>query len=213
MEFRNVALMGLHNQPFVTESACAKHVLVVCLTPPGVHLLLGVPMEDLLNRWVDLDDIDKRLARRITEQVNDLTGWEALFGFMDSLIGERMAATGASAPDVAWAWERLRSMGGLAGIGSLARDLDWSHKRLLAQFRQHIGSLPKATADIFRFNRVLRLLRTRDSINWAAVAQDCGYHDQAHMIREFKTFAGGTPGEIRGLTAGFTLRDRSLGTA
>jgi AraC-like DNA-binding protein len=51
--------------------------------------------------------------------------------------------------------------------------------------------------------------RTDCRINWATVAQDCGYYDQAHMIREFKSFAGATMKELKSLVAGFTLLDRA----
>jgi len=32
-------------------------------------------------------------------------------------------------------------------------------------------------------------------VNWAELAADCGYFDQAHLIRDFRAFAGITPRE------------------
>lgn len=209
LEFSSVAAMGVHDQPFVTRSAGAKHLLVVRLTPPGARLLFDVPMDQLLNRWVDLDEIDSVLARRIGGRVHELWRWNDRFDFMDSVMTERLAVARISAPGVLWAWKHLRRSGGLTSIDTLADHLAWSHKRLLAGFREHVGVLPKATAEIVRFNRVLRLPRTDSRINWAGIAQDLGYYDQAHMSREFKSFAGGTMKELKSLVAGFTLLDRA----
>jgi len=209
LKFHSAAAMGVHDRPFVTRSAGAKHLLVVRLTPPGARLLFDVAMDQLLNRWVDLNDIDSVLARRIEGGAYEPAGWNNLFDFMDALIADRLAASRISAPGVLWAWKALRKAGGSVSIDSLADHLDWSHRRLLAGFREHVGLLPKATAEVVRFNRVLRMSRTGSRINWARVAQDCGYYDQAHMIREFKSFAGGTMKELKSLIAGFTLLDHA----
>lgn len=32
-----------------------------------------------------------------------------------------------------------------------------------------------------------------ERVDWAAIAQDLGYHDQAHLIRDFRAQIGSTP--------------------
>ena len=57
-----------------------------------------------------------------------------------------------------------------------------------------------------RFNRVLRLSAREGRVDWAQVAQACGYFDQAHLINEVRAFAGETPRALGNRRAAFTLR-------
>jgi transcriptional regulator GlxA family with amidase domain len=93
-----------------------------------------------------------------------------------------------------WAWRRLRASAGRASVGSLARELGWSHRRLIARFREQIGMPPKSVARVLRFERVSDLLRRPAAPSFAEIAQDCGYYDQSHLNRDFRDFAGTTPG-------------------
>jgi len=33
----------------------------------------------------------------------------------------------------------------------------------------------------------------KPAVDWAEMAANCGYYDQAHLIREFRSFSGLTP--------------------
>jgi hypothetical protein len=160
LKFRSVAAMGVHDQPFVTRSAGAKHLLLVRLTPPGARLLFDVAIDQLFNRWVDLDEIDGVLARRIEGRVHEPRGWNDLFDLMDSVLAERLAAVRISAPGVLWAWWELRRSGGLASIDSLADHLDWSHKWIGATS----GSSPDSESTLVYYpKRRLRLFVSIES--------------------------------------------------
>ena len=68
--------------------------------------------------------------------------------------------------------------------------MGWSDRHLAREFRREIGLTPKAAARVIRFDRARRLLPRHSG---AVVAAECGYADQAHLIREFVAFTGLSP--------------------
>jgi AraC-like DNA-binding protein len=189
---------GLHDSFALIESGGFAICLQFNLSPLGAYQFLGVPMHTLTNRVIELDDILGTTASRLTAQLQDAPDWETRFGILDAFIANRLASAKSPSPGIRWAWRQLNEAGGLIDVGSLASELNCSHKHLITQFRREIGLPPKTLARIVRFSRVSRILKRNDVTNWALIAQRCGYYDQAHLIRDFREFAGSTPGEYLG---------------
>ena len=61
-----------------------------------------------------------------------------------------------------------------------------------------VGLSPKVLGRVLRFRRAIdRIERggVPDVRSWTAIAFDCGYADQPHLIREFRALAGVTPAQ------------------
>ena len=93
---------------------------------------------------------------------------------------------------MAWAFDRITATGGRAKVASIAERIGWSRKHLARRFTDEIGLGPKSVSRIVRLSRAIVAART-GSDGWADIAADCGYADQAHLVREFRALAGTSP--------------------
>ena len=146
-------------------------------------------------------------------------GWPERFAILDEILLRLMTHVRPGpgvAPEVGWAWRELLASGGTLRITDLAAGTGWSGRHLTSRFRTEIGLTPKAAARVIRFDRARHLL-TRQAATAAAdggyrladLAVACGYFDQAHLAREFRSLAGCPPSQW--LTEEVSQRGRDLG--
>jgi methylphosphotriester-DNA--protein-cysteine methyltransferase len=120
-------------------------------------------------------------------------------GAIDSL-GElearlvRLART-AGDPMVAEAVRQLAGSNGTRDIASLARHFGMSTRQVERRFVERVGLTPKVFSRMRRFQSVFAAMENGDA-SWAAAAAACGYYDQAHLIRDFREFAGEPPASL-----------------
>ncbi|MFD0583027.1 helix-turn-helix domain-containing protein [Dactylosporangium darangshiense] len=73
----------------------------------------------------------------------------------------------------------------------------FSHRHLVARFRDEIGVTHKTLARVLRFERSVDLVR-RAQTSFAEAALAAGYYDQAHFNREIRALTGCAPGVLFG---------------
>lgn len=186
---------GLYAGPVLIDSFGQCCCLQVNFTLAGARRFFRMPLSELTDRMVPLDDVLGPEGHALREMLGNEPEWDRRFDLLEAFIIRKLAAAPEQGPQVAWAVERVLESGGRARIGAIATELDWSRKHLVERFRDATGIAPKTLARMARFNRALELSRRGDG-NWAGIAADCGYADQAHLAREFRDFAGTTPGTL-----------------
>ena len=122
--------------------------------------------------------------------------WERRFAILDDALASRAERAPRPESELAWAWGRLRSSAGRASVSGLAERarLEPSPPDRIA-FARESAWRPRRLGRVLRFERVSRLLQQVEEPRLAEVALDCGYYDQAHLNRDFRQFAGTTPGD------------------
>lgn len=190
---------GACQGPTTTLHGGMQHCLEVRLTPLGMYRMTGLPMNDISNRAVSLEDLFGDEGRHLPERLAAEPDWARRFDLLDSTLA-RAAANGPEPdPEVAWAWRLLSQTHGTAFVGKIVAETGWSRARLANRFRTQIGLTPKVAARVLRFGRAMTLLAAPGHRSLASIALACGYFDQAHFNRDFKMFAGCSPGELAAL--------------
>ena len=195
---------GLSDCYAVVDSFGSQRGVQVDLTPLGAFMLFGLPMRELANRAVELEDVLGPEGARLPERLHEASGWPARFAILDALLVDRFALARPASPDVAWAWRRLQEADGRLRVSELAEELRCSRRHLTTRFSEQVGLPPKTLARLLRFGRAARLLGAGSSSHQrggaagapsslAEIALECGYYDQAHLNRDFREFAGLTP--------------------
>lgn len=78
-------------------------------------------------------------------------------------------------------------------VGDFARAEGLSVRALQRLFATCVGVSPKWVILRYRIHEALEQAGTRDDIDWAALAADLGYADQAHLVRDFTATVGVPP--------------------
>ncbi|TPJ80114.1 AraC family transcriptional regulator [Mesorhizobium sp. B2-6-2] len=183
---------GLYAGPVMIESFGGACCIQVNFTPLGARQFFGLPMSELRDRMVGLDDALGFDGMALRDRLGEASDWNARFDIAEGFITSRLVEANALSPEIAWAYRAVIASGGRTRISTLAGEIGWSRKHLAARFTDAIGIGPKTLSRIVRFNRALSLSKRQDN-DWAGIAADCGYADQAHLVREFRQLAGETP--------------------
>jgi len=185
---------GLWDRPVSTGHFGEQAGYQLYLDPLGARRLLGVPIAELANRLVRLEDLLGPFAGELTEQLAEAPNASARHAIAQRLLAPRLSSVEADSPHVRHVLGRLSSSHGAARVGTLAAEVGWSRRHLSARFRSELGLAPKTVARLARVEHATRLLRAGRPL--ADVAYAAGYADQPHFNRDFREFVGCSPREF-----------------
>lgn len=168
----------------------------VRLRPGTLPLLARVPASDLANRSLTVDRLLAHRGRDALERAAEATTAGAAHQTVLDLLRTSLPAGARIDTRVTDAVQLFRCHGSRMSMARLARELGIGERTLRLLAGTEIGLAPKRVARVFRLYRSVRLALRKRSDGWARIAATVGYHDQSHLIRDFRTLLGETPQEF-----------------
>jgi len=182
-------LAGQITGPLLLRPSGPAKIMGVRFLPHGAARVLGESVDELTGRMTPVADLSRELARAI-ESGRESASFTRI---------EEALAKARRGPDlmIGEAVRQIVRARGACDVARLARRLALSTRQLERRFQRGVGMSPKLFCRIQRFQHVFQVIEGGRP-NWVHLAVECGYYDQAHLIRDFRDFAGKTPSVLLG---------------
>jgi AraC-like DNA-binding protein len=196
--------------PILISPNGAVELVGIRFHPGGTSPFLRVPMNELTDQIAELGSLSSELERELLRVSQDLSSLQERTSAIEAVLLVRVLRGSFHSSALKLAVGIVESAGQVS-VDQLATAAGISSRQLERRFLRDIGIGPKLLGRILRFQQVFRAVERVDSA-WASIAVECGYYDQAHLIRDFTQFAGQTPAvllaERNALTEAFTRKTR-----
>ncbi|HEY1694199.1 MAG TPA: AraC family transcriptional regulator [Polyangiaceae bacterium] len=202
----DVTVTGPRTRALFKSTAGVERAVIVRFKPGWSASLLGVAAHALTDRIVLLEDVWGRPGGDLSLELLAARSLPAVLDRLSRALAPRALRTiePASARLARQAVRLLEA--DEVRVENVACRLGVTTRHLRRAFTESVGIGPKEFARTVRLQRAVRMAAT--SNDWARIAADAGYYDQAHLIADFRDLVGLTPGAFvkrardRGLSPG-----------
>jgi AraC-like DNA-binding protein len=178
-------LAGQISHPVTIAPSGKVRSVGVRFHPNGAQAFLRFPLDEVAGRILPLEDIWGGFAREVLSRLE--SAHDPIHQIENFLLAMLRPVDNDGV--LGLALDAILRSNGAAQVEDLASRAGISRRQLERVFLRRVGIGPKLFSRIVRFQRLLRA----PQCDWAVMAADSGYFDQAHLIHDFREFTGQTP--------------------
>ncbi|MEM6802006.1 MAG: helix-turn-helix domain-containing protein [Bacteroidota bacterium] len=190
-----VYFMGQRNTPILLKSKQKLRIFGIRFKPFAFARIFKVPIHQFtdqvfsLRRLFDFSPFQERWLKDILSKIDVEERIEAANALMLSLFEDSLEVDQTLRAQLNYIMDRK----GLIKVQDLLSEFGVSKVTLHKHFVNKIGLSPKKISRIWRMNYFLQLKDYIQEENLTSLCLRCGFYDQAHFIKEFKSMLGTPP--------------------
>jgi AraC-like DNA-binding protein len=163
--------------------------------PAGANLFFSSPLSEIKNESICLSDAT---FMKYSDLYSRLGKSKTLYEKV-SVIEEWLCRSAQSEKRISNAVDKslmlIRRHNGLLPIQSVAEQIGYHQRKIERLFNSQVGMTPKEYSQNLRIEQARKKIKSGVDCSFAMIADELGYFDQAHFIKQFKKIEGITPRE------------------
>jgi AraC-like DNA-binding protein len=168
-------------------------IMAARFTPDGFAPFSTMDVVDMENRAVPLTELFGKLGGHLERDVLATATNEQRKKLIEQFLVRELETPRVVDNISRSSVDLLLELKGQVSVDELADQVGIHRRRLERKFSTVIGLSPKQLSKIIRLQAALKMMEHQPSASLTALAQESGYFDQAHFIKDFKEFTGMSP--------------------
>lgn len=191
-------VLGHFTVPTFATVARGTTVLVTRFHPHASSLFVRHSAVDFTNKSVDLYDVLSHQSIDFYNQIMEQPTVEMKVRILEAFLIQQLIENGKEHTKLKLIDHVCRYISSTESFDSdrLSAEFGFSERYIQKSFLEYVGLTPQNYFAVQRFNKSLALVQS-SSKPLTSIALECGYYDQAHFIKEFKSYTALTPSQVR----------------
>lgn len=174
----------------IQHDARSAEIVGIEIRPGAARDILGIPLSEIAGTTRALSELWGEAARELERELLE-TQSEERMARIESILSERLRSAAARPLTQELAvWENELHT---TSVTELSSRVGVSARQLQRRWSSQVGMTPKLHTRLVRYRRVLDAIAQQPAPDWRALAEEIGYADQPHLIREFGALMGIAP--------------------
>jgi AraC-like DNA-binding protein len=162
--------------------------------PWGAYHFFKTPIYNFLDNMIDIKKLWPNDFKTILTNIKNLDN-DKKVDFIQLFLLKCLKQHKKETATIDNILKLIRISKGVYLIEELCQKFNYNYKQLERKFLSTVGTTPKVFSKTTRFLNLCHHLKDYENYTMAQLSYELGYYDQAHFIKEFKTFSGLTPKE------------------
>lgn len=169
-------------------------MLRVHFHPGGLYRLLGIPLYEFTDQYSDATVVINREVEDVNDRLAECYSYTQMIQIVEAYLISKMRKIKKESFLVDKVAAFMYAEPSKVSLDYLAGQACLSPRQFNRKFTERMGVGPKFYNRIIRFYRAYQYKERNPAANWLTIAFLFDYSDYQHMVKDFKEFAGVTPG-------------------
>jgi AraC-like DNA-binding protein len=191
----SIELWGQIIQPLTFRSIGNNVMFGIRFFPHTASIFFNESIHLFNNKVTDLSDVARISINELYARLQETVLLSKRIELVEAFLLNRLSHVGKKLHYVTLigsVMNELHQQAFYDNIENVASGYGVTARYLQKIFLQYTGLTPKLYSKIHRFQNSLQLVAQKD-MSLTSIAYECGYFDQSHFIRDFKSFTGAVP--------------------